>query len=176
MTDAPTDLAPFDPILTRRRTVDWQDSAAARKAARGKTGLEIMRAIRDGTLPAPPIARLMDFHVAVAEPGSIIMELEPQEILENPAGLIHGAVAAALLDTAMAATVHTLLPADKVSVTLDLKITYLKPLTKASGRLRASARVLNMGKRTAYVEGELRDAGETLAAHAVGNFSIVDVR
>lgn len=176
MIDAPADQDPLAPSLTRRHTVDWQDSAATRKAAAGKSGLEIMRGIRDGTLPAPPIARLMDFHVAVAEPGSIVMEIEPHELLENPAGLIHGGVAATLLDTAMGATVHTLLPADKVSVTLDIKVTYLKPLTKSSGRLRASARVLNMGGRTAYVEGELRDAAGTLAAHAVGNFSIVAVR
>jgi uncharacterized protein (TIGR00369 family) len=167
---------PFDSNLTRRRTVEWQDAASVRAAAHGKPGLDIMRGIRDGTLPSPPIARLMDFHVAIAEPGAIVMELEPDESLQNPAGLIHGAVAAALLDTAMGATIHTLLPADKISVTLDLKITYLRPLTTASGRLRASARVLHLGGRTAYVEGELRDGAGELAAHAVGNFSIINAR
>jgi uncharacterized protein (TIGR00369 family) len=169
-------IDPFDPSLTRRRAVDWQDSAIVRQAAHGRTGLEIMRGIRDGTLPGPPIARLMDFRVAVAEPGEIAMELDPHESLENPAGLLHGAVAAALLDTAMGACVHTLLPADKISVTLDLKITYLRPLTTASGRLRASGRLLNLGGRSAYVEGDLRNGAGELAAHAVGNFSIVNVR
>lgn len=167
---------PFDPALTHRRTVKWQDAAATRAAAHGRTGLEIMRGIRDGTLPSPPIARLMDFHVDVAEPGQIVMGLEPHEALENPAGLIHGAVAAALLDTAMGACVHTLLPADKISVTLDLKITYLRPLTTASGRLTASGKVLNLGGRNAYVEGELRNGAGELAAHAVGNFSIISAR
>jgi uncharacterized protein (TIGR00369 family) len=167
---------PFDASLTRRRTVEWQDSTRARQAAQGRNGLEIMRGIRDGTLPAPPIARLMNFRPVVAEPGEIVMELDPDESLENPAGLLHGAVAAALLDTVMGATVHTLLPADKMTVTLDLKITYLRPLTIASGPLRASGHVLNLGGRTAYVEGELRDGQRRLAAHAVGNFSIVNAR
>ena len=162
-----------DPSLTRRRTVDWQDPAAVRRSAQGLTGLEIMRGIRDGTLPPPPMARLIGIDCVVAEPGEIVMELDPLESMENTIGLMHGGVAAALLDTVMGCTLHTLLPGDKAPVTVDLAVTYLRPLTVDSGRLRASARVLNLGKRMAYVEGEVRDGAGTLAAHAVGNFSIV---
>ena len=165
-----------DPSFTRHRTVDWQDPAAVRDAARGQTGLEVMRGIRDGTLPPPPMARLIGFECTKAEPGEIVMEADPQESLENTVGLIHGAVAAALLDTAMGAAAHTLLPNDKALVTLDLKITYLRPLTVNSGRLRATGKVLNLGARIAYVEGEVRDGAGKLAAHAVGNFSIVNAR
>ncbi len=166
-----TDL--FSPDLTRRRSVEWQDSATVRGNIGGWTGLEIMRGIRDGALPPPPIARLMGFDCVVAEPGEIVMALSADESLENPAGLQHGAVAAALLDTAMGAALHTLLPSDKTPVTLDLHLTYMKPLTKRSGRITATGRVLRQGGRTAYVIGELRDEAGDLAAHAVGNFSIV---
>ncbi len=100
------------------------------------------------------------------------MELDPQESLENTVGLMHGAVAAALLDTTMGCTLHTLLPGSQAPVTVDLTITYLRPLKVGSGRLRASAKVLNQGKRMAYVEGEVRDGAGNLAAHAVGHFSI----
>jgi uncharacterized protein (TIGR00369 family) len=158
---------------TRTRAVAWQDPAAVRGQAAGWTGLEIMRAIRDGTLPPPPMARLIGFACVVAEPGEIVMELVPEQSLENTMGLLHGGTAAAMLDTAMGAAAHTLLPADKATVTLDLTITYLRPLTQASGPVRATGKVLNLGGRTAYVQGEVHDGASRLAAHAVGNFSIV---
>jgi uncharacterized protein (TIGR00369 family) len=161
--------------LERARTVTWHDPAAARAQAAGWTGLEIMRGIRDGTLPPPPMARLIGFACVIAEPGEITMELQPDESLENLMAMVHGGAAATMLDTAMGAAAHTLLPADKASVTLDLKVNYLRPLTIASGPIRASGKVLNLGRSNVYVEGEVRDAAGKLAVHAVGNFSIVSV-
>jgi uncharacterized protein (TIGR00369 family) len=119
------------------------------------------------------MAAVIGFRCVTAEPGDIVMELTPDSSLENTIGILHGAVAATLLDTAMGAAINTLLGADQTAVTIDLKITYLKPLTQASGPIRASGRVLNQTRSLAYVEGEVRDASGRLAAHAVGNFSIV---
>jgi len=155
------------------RLVEWADPAATRAAAAGLSGLEVMRAIRDGTLAPPPMAAVIGFRCVRAEPGDIVMELNPDTSLENAIGMLHGAVAATLLDTAMGAAINTLLDADKTAVTIDLKITYLKPLTQASAPIRATGRVLNQTRSLAYVEGEVRDASGRLAAHAVGNFSIV---
>jgi hypothetical protein len=44
----------------RTRSFSWQDPAAAASAARELSGLQCMHAIMDGTLPPPPIARLLD--------------------------------------------------------------------------------------------------------------------
>ena len=49
------------------------------------------------------------FQMGVAEPGRIVMELDPDESLENTIGLLHGATAAALLDTAMGCAISTML-------------------------------------------------------------------
>ena len=89
--------------LRRERVVDWQAPAPAGKAAAAMSGMEAMCAIRDGRLPPPPMARLIGFRMSVVEPARIVMELDPHESLENTIGLLHGAAAAALLDTAMAA-------------------------------------------------------------------------
>ena len=86
------------------------------------SGMETMCAIRDGILPPPPMARLIGFRMGVVEPGRIVMELDPDESLENTIGLLHGATAAALLDTAMGCAISTMLPAGWTSVTLDLKV------------------------------------------------------
>ncbi len=84
--------------------------ACCRRWPRGCPGLETMCAIRDGILPPPPMARLIGFEMSVAEPGRIVMELDPDESLENTIGLLHGATAAALLDTAMGCAIATMQP------------------------------------------------------------------
>ena len=168
-------MLPTNSAYTRTRTVDWQDPTHVRQHAHGWTGLQIMQGIRDGTLPPPPIARLLGFDCTVADPGLITMELTAAEEMENPAGLIHGGIAATLLDTVMGAAVHTLLPAGRVSVTLNMNITFLRPLRAHSGVLRATGKVQNLGKSVAYAMGEFHDEAGKLAAHAVGNFSIIDI-
>ena len=132
-----------------------------------------MCAIRDGILPPPPMARLIGFRMAVAEPGRIVMELEPHEGLENTIGLLHGATAAALLDTAMGCAISTMLPAGQGAVTLDLKLTYLRPLSVKSGTISAEGRLIKLGRQTSYAEGFVRDGAGNLAVHATATFSMM---
>src|SRR5437660_8240970 len=165
----------FSPDQRRERVVDWQAPGLAAKAAAGMSGLEAMRAIRDGLLPEPPMARLIDFRLRIAEPGRIVMELEPHESLENTIGLLHGATAAALLDTAMGCAISTMLPAGQTSVTLDLKLTYLRPLSVKSGTILAEGKLIKLGRQTSYTEGFVRDGEGNLAVHATSTFSMIGV-
>lgn len=161
-------------VHTRNRIIEWQDPGAVREQADGSSVLDIMQAIRDGKLPPPPIARLIGFHYVGAEPGEIVIELQPEQSLENSAGTLHAGVAAAMLDAAMSAAAGTLLPINKRAVTLDLKISYRKTLTVESGPVRAIGRVVDLVERTAYVAGEIRDGVGNMAAHAVGLFSLIN--
>jgi len=163
----------FSSEARRERVVDWQAPKPAAKAATGMTGMEAMCAIRDGVLPEPPMARLIDFRLRVAEPGRVVMELEPHESLENTIGLLHGATAAALLDTAMGCAISTMLPAGQGAVTLDLKLTYLRPLTVKSGTISAEGKIIKLGRQTSYTEGFVRDGAGNLAVHATATFSMI---
>ena len=163
----------FSSEKRRERVVDWQAPGPAAKAAAGMSGMEAMCAIRDGLLPEPPMARLIDFRLRVAERGRIVMELEPHESLENTIGLLHGATAAALLDTAMGCAISTMLPAGQGAVTLDLKLTYLRPLSVRSGTISAEGKVMKLGRQTSYTEGFVRDGGGNLAVHATATFSMI---
>jgi uncharacterized protein (TIGR00369 family) len=165
------DLFSFD--TRRHRVVEWQAPGPVAKAASGLSGMETMCAIRDGILPPPPMARLIGFEMCVAEPGRIVMELDPDESLENTIGLLHGATAAALLDTAMGCAVATTQQAGITSVTLDLKLTYLRPLSVSSGRISAEGRVVKSGRQTSYAEGFVRDAAGNLAVHATATFTMI---
>src|ERR1700754_4199496 len=163
----------FAPASRRERVVDWQAPGPVAKVAAGMSGLAFMRAIRDGIVPEPPMARLINFRMRIAEPGRIVMELEPHESLENTVGLLHGATAAALVDTAMGCAVTTMLPAGQASVTLDLKLTYLRPLSVQSGTIAAEGKVIKLGRQTSYAEGFVRDGTGNLAVHATAIFSII---
>ena len=163
----------FSSATRRERVVDWQAPGPAAKAAAAMTGMEAMCAIRDGILPEPPMARLIDFRLRVAEPGRIVMELEPHESLENTIGLLHGATAAALLDTAMGCAISTMLPAGQGAVTLDLKLTYLRPLSVRSGKISAEGKIIKLGRQTSYAEGFVRDGAGNLAVHATATFSMI---
>jgi uncharacterized protein (TIGR00369 family) len=163
----------FSAAERRERVVDWQAPGPVAKAAAGMSGLEAMCAIRDGILPPPPMARLIGFRMRIAEPGRIVMELEPHESLENTIGLLHGATAAALLDTAMGCAISTMLPAGQGSVTLDLKLTYLRPLSVRSGTISAEGKLVKLGRQTRYAEGFMRDGTDNLAVHATATFSMI---
>ncbi len=163
----------FSPTLRRQRIVDWQAPGPVAKAAAGMSGLETVRAIRDGILPPPPMARLIGFEMRVADRGRIVMELDPDESLENTIGLLHGATAAALLDTAMGCAISTTLPVGQTSVTLDFKLTYLRPLSIKSGTISAEGKVVKLGRQTSYVEGFVRDGAGNLAVHATATFSMI---
>jgi uncharacterized protein (TIGR00369 family) len=161
------------PELLRTRVVEWQAPGPVARAAMPMSGIEAMRAIRDGSLPPPPMAKLIGFRMAVVDEGRIVMELEPHESLENTIGLLHGATAAALLDTAMGCAISTLLPAGQTSVTLDLKLTYLRPLSARSGTISAEGKVIKLGRQTSYTEGFVRDGKGNLAVHATATFSML---
>src|ERR1700704_4976079 len=162
----------FSPDQRRERGGDGQAPGPAAKAAAGMTGMEAMCAIRDGFLPEPPMARLIDFRLRVAEPGRIVMELEPHESLENTIGLLHGATSAALLDTAMGCAISSMLPAGQGAVTLDLKLTYLRPRSVKSGTIAAEGKLIKLGRQTSYAEGFVRDGAGNLAVHAPAIFSM----
>jgi uncharacterized protein (TIGR00369 family) len=163
----------FSPALRRERLVEWQTPGPAAKVSAAMSGMEAMRAIRDGILPPPPLARLIGFRMTVVEPQRIVMELDPDESLENTIGLLHGATAAALLDTAMGCAISTMLPAGQASVTLDLKLTYLRPLSVRSGTIQAEGKVIKLGRQTSYTEGFVRDGADHLAVHATATFSMI---
>lgn len=173
---APLVEFPIPAGALRERTVQWHDAAMAGPLTAGLSGLEIMRGIRDGTLPAPPMARAIGFRCIVAEPGEIAMRLDYDGSLENTLRMLHGGVAATMLDTAMGAAAHTMLPVGSAVVTLDLTVTYIRPIDARNTPVTATGRVLNVGRRTVYVSGEVVDRHGALTVHAVGNFSILNMR
>jgi uncharacterized protein (TIGR00369 family) len=71
------------------------------------TGLEFLRAMAAGELPGAPIAELLGFAPVEAEEGRVVFAAVPEHAHCNPIGIVHGGLAAALLDSAMGCAVHS---------------------------------------------------------------------
>lgn len=152
--------------MKRELTVAWSDPAALAAAGVAMSGLDFLRAIRDGRLPAPPIARLLGFRLIEVEPGHAVFEVLPGEQHYNPIGVVHGGLAMTLLDSAMGCAVQTHMPAGGGYTTLEAKTNLTRPITSRTGMLRAVGKVLHAGSRVATAEGRLLDAEGKLYAHA----------
>ena len=150
----------------RTRTVSWEDPKALAEAARGLTGIEFLKKVAAGDLPRPPISALMNFGLAELEEGRAVFTAEPAEYHYNPIGVVHGGLAATLLDSAMGCAVHSVLPAGAGYTTLEIKVNYVRALTAETGLVRCEARVIHVGGRTATAEGKVLDAAGKLYAHA----------
>ena len=120
----------------------------------------------EGKLPHPPIMDTLDYALEEIEAGRTVFSLVPQEFHYNPIGVVHGGVAATLLDTAMACAVHSVLPAGSGYTTLELKVNFVRGLTVHSGRVRAEGTLIHMGHRVATAEGRLTAEDGRLYAHA----------
>jgi uncharacterized protein (TIGR00369 family) len=157
----------------RTRTIAWNDPVASATRGREMSGMEYMRAIVAGEIPRPPIAWSLDFELAEVEEGRATFTLTPREFHYNPIGVVHGGVAATLLDSAMGCAVHSLLPAGVGYTTLELKVNFLRAMTRDTGPVRAEGKVLHAGSRTALAEARLLDAAGKLLAHATSTCLIL---
>ena len=158
----------------RSRTYSWTDPAEHAAMMGSRSGLELLRAMASGELPAPPVMHLIDMAGLEVEEGSVTVHLDPQEFHYNPLGTVHGGVLSTLLDTAAACSVHTTLPAGVGYTSLDLTVKFLRPVTVASGRITTRGAVLQRGRRTALAEARMTDAAGRLVAHATSSCLIFD--
>lgn len=149
----------------RTRTITWEDPTLAAKAGRTMSGLDYLQAMQAGTIPPSPIALLMNMSIAEVDEGRIVFSAEPEEYHYNPIGTVHGGLAATLLDSAMACAIHTTLPAGTGYTTLEIKVNYLRPMTRQTGIVYCEGKVIHVGGRVATSEGRLTDATGKLYAH-----------
>ena len=138
-------------------------------------GIDFVRAIFAGKLPAPPIMQTIEPFDSSAEPGVVVMHSTPAFRHYNPIGSVHGGYAATLLDSAMGLAIHAMLPAGTGYTTLEFKISFIKGMTRDTGPVRTEGRTLNVGRRTATAEARITDSKGRLLAHATTTCLIFEI-
>lgn len=130
------------------------------------SGIEHIQAMARGELPPPPIAAHFDFEVSDVRPGEVTFSCLPDESAYNPIGLIHGGLVCTLLDSVLGLAVQTTLAAGIGWTSIEIKVSYLRPVRSASGRLVARGWVTKPGRRVAFAEGDVRDGAGVIVATA----------
>lgn len=131
------------------------------------SGLELLRWMTaDGAPDRPTIGRLLGMHFDELEHGRVVISVQTRPDFANPLGIVHGGIAATLLDSVASCAVHTTLPAGVSYTTLELKVNYVRAVQTSGETLTATGTVIHAGRRVATAEGRVVDDRDRLIAHA----------
>ncbi|MEV5608892.1 PaaI family thioesterase [Streptomyces sp. NPDC052225] len=158
--------------MGRTRTYEWEDPGRTAAAVGQASGLDFLREIQAGTLPAAPVGATVGFTLDEVEKGRAVFSFVPGEEHYNPIGSVHGGVFATLLDSAAGCAVQSMLPPGTGYTSLDLTVKFLRRITVDTGRVRAVGTVISAGRQTALAQAQLVDATDHVLAHATSTCMI----
>lgn len=142
---------------------------------RAMSGIDLLRAMVAGDLPAPPISQALGMFLVEVEKGRAVFEARPGPHLFNPLGSIHGGVALTLIDSAAGCAVHTELGAGIGYTTVETKTNFVRPVP-SQGVVRCEGRVLSRGRQIATAEAYLRSEDGKLLAHGTSTLIVLGPR
>ncbi|HEY6716900.1 MAG TPA: PaaI family thioesterase [Reyranella sp.] len=129
------------------------------------SGLEFVQGLASGSLPLNSMARTLGYDVVEASSGRVVVSAFPNGDQLNPAGTVHGGLAATLLDSCMGLAIWSATDKGFGSTTLEFKISLVRPITPYTGEIKAEGIVLTLGRRIGTAEGRLTDKTGRLLAH-----------
>ena len=132
---------------------------------RAMSGLEFVQGLVDGTLPMNTMAQTLGYDIVEVTKGRVVAAAEPHAGHCNPAGTVHGGLAATLLDTCMGLAVQSMLDKGFAQTTLEFKISLVRPITLQTGLVKAEGKVISCGRRVGTAEGTLTDQAGRILAH-----------
>jgi uncharacterized protein (TIGR00369 family) len=113
-----------------------------------------------------PFLKPFGFIVQSCAPGECTLRVPFDSSLERPGGVVSGITIMGAADVAMWLAILTERGSAEQWVTTDLKTAFLRGARETD--IHCSARVLKLGKRTAYGTAECRaDNGDLLAHHVI---------
>ncbi|KQO99721.1 aromatic compound degradation protein PaaI [Leifsonia sp. Leaf264] len=159
-------------LQTSSATYTWVDPAVGLAQLPQLSGLEYLTGILEGRIPEPPIAVLMNMDIVSAVEGEVVFESNPTQAHYNPLGTIHGGLACTVLDTVLGCAAHSTLPAGTGYTSIDINVSYVRPIQPSAAPLRATGRVRKGGNRVIFAEAELTDKDGNLLATATSSLLV----
>jgi acyl-coenzyme A thioesterase PaaI-like protein len=103
--------------------------------------------------------------------GECVLQVPFSTSLERPGGIVSGMTVMGAADVAMWLAIMTHRGVDELWVTSDMKTAFLRPGRRED--FRCTARILKLGKRTAYGTVETVGSASGLMAHHVLSYTKV---
>lgn len=146
---------------------------AVSEATRQMAGIDIIRGMLTGKLPAAGIAKSLNFWVAEVEEGRVVFAGEPGHESLNPMGAVHGGWPLTLIDSACGCAAMTLLPPGVGYTTLETKGNMTKAIRPNSGVYRCEATILAHGRTIITSEARLTGKDGKLYAHGTSTLLVL---
>lgn len=118
-----------------------------------------------------PFYRHMGISLRKLGPGQAEIRLNVAKRLTQNAGVAHGGVAAALIDSAVGLALCTLLKSHELITTVELKVNFIAPANL--GSLKALGKIIHRGKRIAVGEAQVIDEKGKLIAKGLVTYLIM---
>jgi len=128
----------------------------------------------DGLTTLPPSAQLLGWQLLDARPqeGWIQVSFDGKREFCNLAGFVQGGFLTAMLDPVMAATVFVMSEGKLYTSTVGISVNFLAPAKP--GPIVAEAKVTQLGKTIAFVEGKLLTQDGTLLATGTASERLIE--
>jgi len=126
------------------------------------SGLERLRAISQGLLPATPLGRLLGVRTTHVVPGAVTLTMPAAESSLGANGQL---VVTPFLQSALEGACTTALSAGEVAAPLFFAINPFRPARAHPGNLLARARILNSSRFFVFAEAQLEDPEGRHIAH-----------
>lgn len=159
---------------TRTKILHYVAPEPDRAKAFDRSGLEMLRAVADGAVPDPPISSHVGLRFVTVREGDIVVTAEPDESHYNPLGTVHGGFFATVLDTVCGCAVHSTLPAGIGYTSLEIKVSFLRPITLDTGTVIAHGWVTRRGRSAAFADADIRDQDGRVLASASSTLILFD--
>ncbi len=128
------------------------------------SGLDILRAIPTGGVPAPTMARTMRQWIHAVSEGQAEFRGDPGPEFLNPMGMVHGGWIMTMLDSVLGCAVHSVLGPGQSYTSMGTEVKFIRPLAPDAGQVRALGTLVSRGRRSATAEARLEDASGRLIA------------
>ena len=139
-------------------------------------GLSFLQQMIAGQVPQPPMTETLGFRLTDVERGRAAFECVPEFRHYNPIGTVHGGFAMTMLDSALGCAIFSTTQKGETWTTLEIKVNFVRPITKDTGIIRAEGRIIHRGRTIATAEGDVRDRAGTLYAHATTTCAIFQAK
>lgn len=112
--------------------------------------------------------------IDIDDNGHVSFTITPQEFHYNPLGTVHGGMAATMLDSCNSISANCQLDKGFLTMTTDIRVNYLRPMTIKTGEVTATAIIEKVGRKVIFVNGSLADKDGKVYATASSTELVVE--